>query len=219
GLLAKQKVSTFINHPDQLQFGFAYTGFKDWTLSFDYAWTGWKKFGVLPVDFANDSLPTCRSLIVAGDFKCDYNSLDKIVSKTSAALPVSGTLPAGAAGSVDAPLFEDYNNTSSIRIGVEHTLPNGWLVRAGFAGVASAAPDETVTPLLPEQDRSYVSIGTAFPIMKNVTLDGSYGLVLGSSRRGRIDERLSRAQTGTTLNSGVYDLSANVFSLSLKATF
>jgi len=35
------------------------------------------------------------------------------------------------------------------------TAKDGWKLRAGFAGVASAAPAETVTPLLPEQDRAY----------------------------------------------------------------
>jgi len=222
GLLGNQKVKTAITHPDQFQIGFAYSGFKDWNIAVDYAWTGWRKFGELPVDFANDSLPTCRSTKTALDpTVCDFSTIDKKFTTTSSAIaPVAVTLPAGATGSIDAPLFEDYNNTSSLRVGVEHTLKSGWIVRLGFAGVASAAPDETVTPLLPEQDRSYWSIGSAIPIIKDkVTLDATYGLVLGSGRRGRIDERLSRAQSGLALNSGIYDLSANVFSMSLKANF
>src|SRR6185295_8940046 len=106
------------------------------------------------------------------------------------------------------------------RIGVEKLLQSGWVVRLGFSGVAAASPDETVTPLLPEQDRTYWSIGSAFPIIKDkMTLDATYGFVLGSGRRGRIDDRIFRTQTGLSLNTGNYDLSAHVFSMSLKANF
>jgi len=205
GLLGKQTVSTRIPHPDQFQLGFAYRGFSNWLLSVDYEWTGWKKFADLPVNFSRDSINTatsntnptgiCPTAKAATDPTCDFDVLDR-------------------------DLFEDYNNTSSIRIGAEHTLKNGWLLRAGFSGVASAAPDETVTPLLPEQDRTYWSIGSAVPIIKDkVTLDAAYGFVLGSGRRGRLDERILRAQTASSLNNGIYDLSANVLSLSLKASF
>jgi long-chain fatty acid transport protein len=222
GLLGDQKVKTNIVHPDQLQFGFAYSGFKTWTIAVDYSWTGWKKFGELPVDFANDTLPLCRATKTSLDTTvCDFGGPDRIWTATSSAIaPVLVTLPNGAAGSTDAPLLEDYNNTSAIRVGVEKTLPSGWLVRLGFSGVAAASPDETVTPLLPEMDRTYWSIGSAFPIIKDkMTLDATYGFVLGSGRRGRIDDRISRTQTGNSLNTGNYDLNAHVFSMSLKANF
>jgi len=208
GLLGKQTVNTRIAHPDQFQVGFAYRGFKNWMIAVDYEWTGWKKFTNLPVNFSRDTIntptsatnpagtcPTARAIVAPLDPVCDYDVLDR-------------------------DLFEDYNNTSAIRIGAEHTLKSGWLIRAGFSGVAAAAPDETVTPLIPEQDRTYWSLGTAIPLVKDkITLDAAYGFVLGSGRRGRIDERILRAQTGSTLNSGIYDLSAHVLSLSLKASF
>ena len=196
GLLGDQTVTTRIPHPDQVQLGFAYRGFSNWLLAVDYEWTGWKKFTNLPVNFRRDSVAlVCQTTIAGTVTPCDFDVLDR-------------------------DLLEDYNNTSSIRIGAEHTLKNGWLLRAGFSGVASAAPDETVTPLLPEQDRTYWSIGSAFPIIKDkMTLDAAYGRVQGSGRRGRIDERLARTVAASALNSGIYNLSANVFSLSLKASF
>lgn len=194
GLLGNQKVATQITHPDQFQAGFSYTGFASWLIAVDYEWTGWRKFKDLTVNFANDSIPTfCAT--GAPTATCDYDVLDRV-------------------------LFEDYNNTSALRVGVEKTIRSKWLIRFGFAGVASAAPDETVTPLLPEQDRTYWSLGSEYPIIKDkVTLDAAYGLVLGSGRRGRIDERLARTTGATALNSGIYDLSAHVLSLSLKASF
>jgi long-chain fatty acid transport protein len=177
GALTSQKVQTRIQHPAQVQVGFAYTGLERTTLSLDYAYVGWKSFKELPVNF-------------------------------------KGSAPSRV-------LIEEYNNTSGIRFGVEHKLLNGAALRAGLAANTSAAPEQTVTPLLPEQDRSYGMLGGGLPIMGGLTLDASYAHVFTGGRRGRIDERA----TGSTdaeaiaLNSGFFSLNANIFSVSLKANF
>jgi len=131
-------------------------------------------------------------------------------------LPVNFKGPAAASSRV---LIEDYNNSSAIRIGAQRSFTGGSQVRLGFSGVASAAPDETVTPLLPEQDRAYASIGGQYPITSKLTLEGAYLRVMAPGKRGRIAERTSRTQSASSLNSGKYELSANVFSVSLKANF
>jgi len=177
GALTSQKVQTQIQHPAQVQVGFAYSGFERTTLSLDYSYVGWKSFKELPVNF-------------------------------------KGSAPSRV-------LIEEYNNTSGIRFGVEHKLLNGAALRAGLAGNTSAAPEQTVTPLLPEQDRGFGTLGAGLPLMGGLTLDAAYAHVFTSGRRGRIDERA----TGSTdaqaiaLNSGFYSLNANIFSLSLKANF
>jgi long-chain fatty acid transport protein len=121
-------------------------------------------------------------------------------------------------GATDRVLLENYNNTSSLRIGADYRFTNGAAVRAGFAAAASAAPDVTVTPLLPEQDRSYGTIGGGYPITSRLTVDGAYMRIHTPGRRGRIDERVSAAQTADQLNNGAYTLRANIFALSLKAS-
>jgi long-chain fatty acid transport protein len=121
-------------------------------------------------------------------------------------------------GAPDRLLFEDYNNTSSIRIGVDHRFTNGAAIRGGFAAAAAAAPDVTVTPLLPEQDRTYGTIGGGYPITSRFTIDGAYMKIFTPGRRGRLDERAARTQTAEQLNNGSYTLRANIFSLSLKAS-
>jgi len=132
-------------------------------------------------------------------------------------LPVSFQ---GSASASSRDLLELYNNSSAIRLSAEYTIPTeGWKLRAGFAGVASAAPPETVTPLLPEQDRAYFNFGVGVPLLKTWTLDGAYSRVSTPGARGRIIERTSRTQTADDLNSGVYSLSANIFSITLKANF
>jgi len=177
GPLTPQKVQTQIQHPAQVQVGFAYTGFERTTLSLDYSYVGWKSFSNLPVNFQNTAL-----------------------SKV---------------------LVEEYNNTSGIRFGVEHRLVNGAALRAGLAGNTSAAPEQTVTPLLPEQDRGFGMLGGGLPITSGLTVDAAYAHVFTSGRRGRIDERAvgSTDAQAIALNSGFYSLNANIFSLSLKANF
>ena len=121
----------------------------------------------------------------------------------------------------DATLIQEYNHSSAIRVSAEYALQQmqGAKLRAGFSGVATAAPDETVTPLLPEQDRNYMTIGAGLPVWRAWTIDAAYARVNTGGRRGRIVERTSTGQSAAQLNSGVYTLGANVFSVSLKGSF
>ena len=123
------------------------------------------------------------------------------------------------AATPDRSLIEDYNNSSAIRLAAEYKFGNDIHVRAGFAGVTRAAPEVTVTPLLPEQDRANYALGVSVPFFSRWVLDGGYVLVKTPGRRGRIDERVDRSQSAGQLNTGVYSLTANVFALSLKASF
>ncbi|HET9010729.1 MAG TPA: outer membrane protein transport protein [Gemmatimonadaceae bacterium] len=124
-------------------------------------------------------------------------------------------------GATDRVLQEDYNNTSGIRLGAEHRLVSGLALRAGFTANTAAAPDETVTPLLPEQDRSLAGLGIGYPFGGRYVLDASYARVMTPGRRGRIDERApgSSATQAIALNSGSYILTANILALTLKASF
>lgn len=173
--LSSQKVATRIAHPGQLQFGFAYSGLRNWELEADYAMIGYRAFKDLPLKFTNPAL-----------------------SRT---------------------LLEEYNNSSAIRLGAEYKFANDARLRAGFSGVSSAAPAVTVTPLLPEQDRANYSLGFSYPLMHRFVVDGGYVRVTTPGRRGRIDERFSDAQTDAQLNSGIYSLSANIFSVTIKSSF
>ena len=95
-------------------------------------------------------------------------------------------------GATDRVLLENYNNTSALRLGRRASLHRRCgAFAAGVAATASAAPDVTVTPLLPEQDRAYGSIGGRYPINKTFSVDGAYSHIFTPGRRGRIDERTS----------------------------
>ncbi|MEO7712956.1 MAG: outer membrane protein transport protein [Gemmatimonadaceae bacterium] len=124
-------------------------------------------------------------------------------------------------GATDRVIQEDYNNTSGIRLGAEHRLLSGIALRGGFTASAAAAPDETVTPLLPEQDRALAMLGAGLPFSGRFVLDATYAHIFTPGRRGRIDERAagSTQAQALALNSGSFALSANVLSLSIKASF
>ena len=115
--------------------------------------------------------------------------------------------------------IEDYNNSSALRIGAERGFANKARLRLGISGATTAAPEATVTPLLPEQERAYYTVGGSYPFTSMLTLDGAFAHIATLGRRGRLDERPDRTVGADKLNIGVYTLSANIFSLSLKASF
>ena len=115
--------------------------------------------------------------------------------------------------------FEDFNNSSAIRLGAQYTTQNNWQLRVGFAGVATPAPDFTVTPILPDQDRANYTAGLGIPLTRRISLDAAYAYVWTPGRRGRIVDRTSRSQTADQLNDGVFTLKANIISIGLKASF
>lgn len=123
-------------------------------------------------------------------------------------------------------LIEEYKDVWAVRLGAEKLIQsanalNGWTVRGGLSFAQSPAPDQTVTPLLPDMNRTNASIGLGIPLKfrPGMSLDASYLYVGTGGRRGRIDERDSPSQTAAELNSGVYKLGAHVLSLSLTAKF
>jgi Long-chain fatty acid transport protein len=146
---------------------------------------------------------------------------DYVGWKSFKELPVDFTGADSATTATDKVLIENYNNTSSLRLGVDHRLQNGMSIRAGFTVAASAAPDETVTPLLPEQDRSLLSLGAGIPLGNRFALDASYARIFVPGRRGRLDERAVGSTTAQAiaLNEGSYTLNANIFAVSIKATY
>ena len=134
-----------------------------------------------------------------------------------------GELPVrfkGPASGNSRSLIEDYHNSSSYRFGLEQKFARYWnsSVRAGFSLTETPAPDETVTPLLPDMDRRNFALGLGLPFGGRYALDLGYLHVDTEGRRGRIGERTSYSQTAEQLNTGFYRLNANILSLSLKAS-
>ena len=124
-------------------------------------------------------------------------------------------------------IIEDFDDAQRVGVSVEHVLDtrvgggmlNDWALRAGFSAATTPAPDYTVTPLLPDQDRKNYNIGLGIPLGTRFGLDVAYLKVDTDGRRGRIVERENVNQTADQLNSGFYRLNANIWNVSLRAHF
>lgn len=130
-------------------------------------------------------------------------------------LPITFTGGAAADGGA---LLEDYHDSWSYRFGAEHKIMS-WTGRIGYSYSQTPAPDQTVTPLLPDMNRRNFSAGLVIPVTSMYKLDLGYVHVDTPGRRGRIVERTSEAQTAAQLNSGSYALRADVISAALNFTF
>ena len=137
-----------------------------------------------------------------------------------ARLPVSFVLQNGTANAaLSRTTIENYKNSNSYRFGLEHRFggDRGVAGRLGFAYSESAAPAETVTPLLPDMNRYNFSGGLGIPLTGRLgrlgaggtTLDLAYLRVETEGRRGRTID----------VNNGYYNLNANVISASVRAAF
>ena len=190
-LAPKQTANTVITNPAQFQVGIGFTGIPNTTISADFAQIQWSSFQQLPVSFVyQDGTPNTA------------------ISRVQ---------------------IEDYNNSNSYRFGLEHRFGGdaGIAGRLGFSYSEAAAPDVTVTPQLPDMNRYNFGGGFGIPLAGRLghvgaagyTLDLSYLRVETEGRRGRTGERLDPALTAAQVNNGFYNLNANVFSASVRATF
>jgi len=107
---------------------------------------------------------------------------------------------------------ENYNNTSGLRFGVEFMLSEATALRGGYLYHQAAAPDETVTPLLPEAERNEITVGLGQRLGSSFTLDLAYQYIKQSDRAGRT---VPEGQP----NNGVYKFNANLFGLTLGWRF
>jgi long-subunit fatty acid transport protein len=96
---------------------------------------------------------------------------------------------------------EGYKDTHGVRLGAEYTGPA--IFRVGIDVHGAAAPDQTVTPRLPEASRWEVGAGVGLPAAAHLRFDFGYLYVHQSDREGR---------TGELPNNGLYKYHANLFS-------
>jgi long-chain fatty acid transport protein len=114
-------------------------------------------------------------------------------------------------------LVESYRDTDGVRIGGEYSIGRA-IVRAGFDGHNAGAPDQSVTPVLPEAGRKEFAAGVGLPLGSNVRLDLAYMFVNQSDRAGRTTDGGLAVPT-TVVNNGSFHYYANLFSVSLSVHF
>jgi long-chain fatty acid transport protein len=119
----------------------------------------------------------------------------------------------------DQALILDYRDASTIRVGMDFGLTEAFTLRGGWIFNTAATPDETVTPLLPEARRNYLTAGLGWELGDRLSIDLGYQLIMQEDRRGRVRPRPSRAIPAEALNVGTYTGTGHVFGATLGYRF
>jgi long-chain fatty acid transport protein len=113
--------------------------------------------------------------------------------------------------------IENFKDTHGVRVGGDYRLAGRTMLRAGIDAHTAAAPDESVTPLLPEAGRWEAAAGVGVPFAAHVRLDLSYMYVHQQDRNGRTVD--NGAAPTVALNNGQFHYYANLFSAGVVVHF
>ena len=115
------------------------------------------------------------------------------------------------AGTPAIALAEDFEDTHGIRAAFEWMTSPKLALRSGFIWHQAAAPDQTVTPLLPEGERNEVVFGIGYALSQRLHVDAAYQFLRQQKRRGRVQD--------APINTGLYDFNAHLVGFTLTARF
>jgi long-chain fatty acid transport protein len=116
------------------------------------------------------------------------------------------------AAAPDITLDEGYKDTHGFRLGMEYAQSSKVTVRGGYLYHTAAAPDQTVTPLLPEGARNEFTIGLGWQLSTKMKADFGYQYIRQDDRRGRVFDE-------TVGNTGLYTFKGHLIGAGLALTF
>jgi long-chain fatty acid transport protein len=116
-------------------------------------------------------------------------------------------------------LPEDYEDTNGFRLGADFAVSPTTTFRGGWLKHDGAAPDQTVTPNLPEGDRDEFTVGLGHRFSPRFGLDFAYQFIDQADRAGRTLAPLPGEEPTPALNNGLYTFSAHLIGLSLTFDF
>ena len=115
----------------------------------------------------------------------------------------------------DERLVQGYRDSHAARLGAEFEVTKLLRGRAGYAFTSAAAPDETVTPLLPEARRNHFMAGVGWMLRPTLSVDVTYHFVAHADRRGRTLNPPPGERPTIALNSGTYRSRGDLLGLTL----
>ena len=116
---------------------------------------------------------------------------------------------------LDTEQIENYEDTHAVRLGAEYEVNEALRVRAGYLFNQAAAPEATVTPLLPEADRNHLTAGFGWRFTPSVELNLAYQHIFQNDRRGRVRDAPEGEEPTAALNSGLYEFAGHLIGLTL----
>jgi long-chain fatty acid transport protein len=115
--------------------------------------------------------------------------------------------------------IEDYRDTYAVRFGFDWAANAKFNLRGGYIFHTAAAPDATVTPLLPEGKRDEFTVGLGYAFSDRFRADVAYQYLIQQKRRGRTQDFPSGVTPDTSLNNGLYDFMAHLVGVTLTVGF
>lgn len=119
----------------------------------------------------------------------------------------------------DRRIIEAYQDTHAGRVGVEYRSSDRLTLRGGYLYHTAAAPDQTVTPLLPEGARNEFTAGAGYALAPNINADVAYQYIRQNDRRGRVQEPPPGQAPTPELNTGVYSFMAHLLGATVTVRF
>ena len=144
-------------------------------------------------------------LRIEGDFQyVQWSSYDK--------LQINLPAPAGTVS-----YAKNWSDEPLLRIGVEYTLNENWTVRAGAIEDMTPQPASTTEPMLPDGDRTDLTIGGSYKITDKLYVDAAYMLVLFADKTAPANFPGAAGTTPTV--PGTYSSKANIISVNFGYSF
>jgi long-chain fatty acid transport protein len=109
---------------------------------------------------------------------------------------------------------ENYENSIQFRLGLHYDFAENWQLRAGYIYDQTPQPIESVSPLLPDNDRNDYSIGLGYTL-NTWQFDAGYMLV-DFGERSTVEDGVGKNHDGF---NGTYATTANLFFISFGYHF
>ena len=111
---------------------------------------------------------------------------------------------------LESKVYEDYENTHGFRFGTEFGLGDKMTLRGGIVRNTAGAPDQTVTPSLPEGPLILYTLGGGLKMSEKIHGDLYWAYLDQDDRRGRSGDCGVERPT-TACNNGLYTFRGNLF--------
>jgi long-chain fatty acid transport protein len=160
----------------------------------------------LPAQFVvGGAVNVTRALLLLADYQfVNWSAFDILELNTDLAPPTV--------------IVEDFRDSHGVRVGADYALSDRTTLRGGFIANTAGAPDQTVTPNLPEAARVQIAAGLGQRLAERLWVDLYYLHLFQEDRRGRTTDGGLAVPT-TAVNNGMYRFDANLLGASLVFRF
>lgn len=125
-----------------------------------------------------------------------------------------------ASGSTLSNTQENWRNTWRVALGGAYKYSNEWKIRAGVAFDQSPVDDDNYrTPRLPDNDRTWLTLGAQYKPTKDLWFDAGYAYIFVKDSQINDNGGSAASQAASGLLKGSYNNDVNIFALQATYSF